>query len=164
MGRHTIRDDLERLLQPVVSAAGLDIEGVEVASAGRRQVIRVYVDQDGGVDLDTVAEVSRMVSAALDRTDLLGDVPYVLEVSSPGVDRPLTRPRHWRRSAGRLVRIGLAGGGELTGRVLAADEAGVVVDDAGTECHLTFAEIAAGRVQVEFNRADAGLADSDEEG
>jgi ribosome maturation factor RimP len=164
MGRHTIRDDLEQLLQPVVSAAGLDIEGVEVAAAGRRQVIRVYVDQDGGVDLDTVAEVSRTVSAALDRTGLLGDAPYVLEVSSPGVDRPLTQPRHWRRSAGRLVRIGLAGGGELTGRVLGADETGVVVDDAGTERHLAFAEIAAGRVQVEFNRPDAGLADSDEEG
>ena len=164
MGRHTIRDDLEQLLQPVVSAAGLDIEGVEVAAAGRRQVIRVYVDQDGGVDLDTVAEVSRTVSAALDRTGLLGDAPYVLEVSSPGVDRPLTQPRHWRRSAGRLVRIGLAGGGELTGRVLGADETGVVVDDAGTGRHLAFAEIAAGRVQVEFNRPDAGLADSDEEG
>jgi len=164
MGRHTIRDDLEQLLQPVVAAAGLDIEGVEVAAAGRRQVIRVYVDQDGGVDLDTVAEVSRTVSAALDRTGLLGDAPYVLEVSSPGVDRPLTQPRHWRRSAGRLVRIGLAGGGELTGRVLGADETGVVVDDAGTERHLAFAEIAAGRVQVEFNRPDAGLADSDEEG
>lgn len=164
MGRHTIRDDLALMLEPVVSAAGLDLEGVEVAGAGRRQVVRVYVDQDGGVDLDTVAEVSQAVSGVLDRSDLLGNGPYVLEVSSPGVDRPLTLLRHWRRAVGRLVRVGLAGGGEVSGRVLAADESGITLEDPGGPRRLAFAEVAAGRVQVEFNRPDPGPTAADEEG
>lgn len=164
MGGHTIRDDLELVLAPVVSTAGLDLEGVELASAGRRRVIRVYVDRDGGVDLDTVAEISQAVSGVLDRSDLLGNTPYVLEVSSPGVDRPLTLPRHWRRSIGRLVRVSLVGGDPRTGRVLAVDESAITLDESGAARRIAFAEIAAGRVQVEFSRPEAGLADADEEG
>jgi ribosome maturation factor RimP len=164
MGGHTIRDDLELMLAPVVSTAGLDLEGVELASAGRRRVIRVYVDRDGGVDLDTVAEISQAVSGALDRSDLLGNTPYVLEVSSPGVERPLTLPRHWRRSIGRLVRVDLAGGDTRTGRVLAADESAITLDESGTVRRIAFAEIAAGWVQVEFSRPEAGPAGADEEG
>jgi ribosome maturation factor RimP len=164
MGGHTIRDDLELMLAPVVSTAGLDLEGLELASAGRRRVIRVYVDRDGGVDLDTVAEISQAVSGALDRSDLLGNTPYVLEVSSPGVERPLTLPRHWRRSIGRLVRVDLAGGDTRTGRVLAADESAITLDESGTVRRIAFAEIAAGRVQVEFSRPEAGPAGADEEG
>jgi len=164
MGGHTIRDDLELVLDPVVSTAGLDLEGVELASAGRRRVIRVYVDRDGGVDLDTVAEISQAVSGALDRSDLLGNTPYVLEVSSPGVDRPLTLPRHWRRSIGRLVQVSLVGGDARTGRVLAADESAITLEVAGTARRIAFAEVAAGRVQVEFSRPAAGPADADEEG
>ena len=131
MGGHTIRDDLELMLAPVVSTAGLDLEGVELASAGRRRVIRVYVDRDGGIDLDTVAEISQAVSSALDRSDLLGNTPYVLEVSSPGVDRPLTLPRHWRRAIGRLVRVSLVGGEARTGRVLTADELAITLGESG---------------------------------
>jgi ribosome maturation factor RimP len=164
MGGHTIRDDLELMLGSVVSTAGLDLEGVELASAGRRRVIRVYVDRDGGVDLDTVADISQAVSGVLDRSDLLGNTPYVLEVSSPGVERPLTLPRHWRRSIGRLVRVSLVGGDARTGRVLAADESAITLDEADTVRRIAFAEIAAGRVQVEFSRPEAGLADADEEG
>jgi len=164
MGGHTIRDDLELMLAPVVSTAGLDLEGVELASAGRRRVIRVYVDRDGGIDLDTVAEISQAVSSALDRSDLLGNTPYVLEVSSPGVDRPLTLPRHWRRAIGRLVRVSLVGGEARTGRVVTADELAITLGESGAVRRIAFAEIAAGRVQVEFSRPEAGLANGDEEG
>ena len=84
----------------------MDLESVRVSVAGRRRLLRVVVDSDHGVSLDDAADVSRDVSAALlDATDVIGDVPYTLEVSSPGVDRPLTEPRHWRRAAGRLVRV-----------------------------------------------------------
>jgi len=100
---------LERLLEPVVRAAGLDLESVRVGSAGRRRLLRLVVDADGGVDLDNIALVSREASARLDDTGAMGEAPYTLEVSSPGVDRPLTQPRHWRRAVGRLVRVPVSG-------------------------------------------------------
>ena len=103
------REHLLDVLAPVVAATGYDLEDVTVTSAGRRSLVRVIVDADGGVDLDAVAEVSRVVSEALDGDADGGAAfagPYVLEVSSPGVDRPLTEPRHWRRAIGRLVQVG----------------------------------------------------------
>src|SRR5499427_6986895 len=136
-GRHGADPaELERLLEPIVRAAGMDLESVRVGSAGRRRLLRVVVDGDGGVSLDDIALVSREVSARLDATGAMGEAPYTLEVSSPGVDRPLTQPRHWRRAVGRLVRLPLAGparpdpgagahapgpGGQVEGRVIAAD-------------------------------------------
>ena len=101
------REHLLELLAPVVADTGYDLEDVTVTSAGRRSLVRVIVDADGGVDLDAVADVSRAVSDALDADAATPDFagPYVLEVSSPGVDRPLTEPRHWRRAVGRLVQV-----------------------------------------------------------
>src|SRR5262250_1987602 len=99
--------DVARLLEPVITAAGMDLESVRVSPAGRRRLLRLVVDADGGVGLDEIAEVSREVSARLDASGAMGDIPYTLEVSSPGVDRPLTEPRHWRRARGRLVSVSL---------------------------------------------------------
>jgi ribosome maturation factor RimP len=146
------------LLDPVVSAAGYDLEDVTVTAAGRRSLIRVTVDADGGIDLDAVAEVSRLVSDALDADAETAGSPralagaYVLEVSSPGVDRPLTEPRHWRRATGRLVRVEVAGRA-VTGRVTAADDAGVTLDVDGTAQEAGWADLGRGKVQIEFNRA-----------
>ncbi|MCU1592255.1 MAG: hypothetical protein JWP11_3511, partial [Frankiales bacterium] len=100
---------LSQLLAPLVETTGADLEDVDVSKAGRRSVVRVVVDRDGGVSMDDVADVSRAVSDALDALDeaepgMLGP-SYVLEVTSPGVDRPLTLPRHWRRNVGRLVTV-----------------------------------------------------------
>jgi ribosome maturation factor RimP len=155
-----LRQRLVELLEPVVAGTGHDLEDVTVNPAGKRSVVRVVVDRDGGVSLDDVADVSRDVSAALDALDeaepgALGSA-YVLEVTSPGVDRPLTAPRHWRRSTGRLVRAALAGGGDVTGRLLEADDSdagGVVLDVDGARRSLRYAELARGTVQVEFSKS-----------
>src|SRR5215831_16327025 len=107
--------DVARLLEPVITAAGLDLEAVRVSPAGRRRLLRLVVDADGGVGLDRIADVSREVSARLDGSGAMGEVPYTLEVSSPGVDRPLTERRHWRRAEGRLVSVPLtAAGGDVS--------------------------------------------------
>lgn len=150
------RQRVREVLAPVVTAAGYDLEDVSVTAAGRRSVVRVVVDRDGGVDLDAVADVSRVVADTLDLDDVMGDSPYTLEVSSPGVDRPLTAPRHWRRSVGRLVRAPLRDGGEVTGRVIAADEAAVTFDVDGDRRTLAYDVLGAGKVQVEFSRAGEG--------
>ena len=156
------RARLVQLLTPAVQETGHDLEDVAVSPAGKRQVVRLVVDRDGGSTLDDVAEVSRAVSAVLDAAerdepDLLAGA-YVLEVSSPGVDRPLTAPRHWRRNLGRLVTATLTDGSAVTGRVLQADEVEVrlgLADQAGSIRTLLLAEVERGAVQVEFaHRAD----------
>lgn len=165
------RAHLVQLLEPVVTGTGHDLEDVAVSPAGRRSVVRLVVDRDGGVDLDDVAEVSRVVSAALDQLDeaepgVLG-ASYVLEVTSPGVDRPLAEPRHWRRNAGRLVTVFLRDGGSIDGRVRSSDadsSGGVLLDVDGTQRAVPYAELTRGTVRVEFSRPDvedAGAGRSD---
>ena len=149
VSRQRVRDAVE----PAVAAAGFDLEDVEVVAAGRRSVVRVVVDHDGGVDLDAVAEVSRIVSDALDASDATGATPYTLEVTSPGVDRPLTEARHWRRAIGRLVAVPVRDAGTVTGRVCAADDGSVTFDVDGAERVLALDALGPGRVQVEFNRS-----------
>lgn len=155
------REQIRRVVEPVVTAAGYDLEELTLSRAGRRQLVRVVVDGDGGVSLDDVAEVSRAVSAALDAAEqVAGELfvgEYALEVGSPGVDRPLTLPRHWRRNVGRLVKVQAnsdAGDRQLTGRVLAADDAGIVLDVAGDHSELPYEQLGPGRVQIEFTRLD----------
>jgi len=109
-------DRLAGLLAGPIEALGLDLEAVDLSKAGKRSVLRVAVDKDGGVDMDDIASATSEVSRVLDDSDVMGKSPYTLEVSSPGVDRPLTLPRHWRRNVSRLVKVTLSEGGEVTGR------------------------------------------------
>lgn len=162
------RARLVSALRPVVEAVGADLEDLSVTPAGRRRVVRVVVDRDGGISLDGVADVSRVLSEALDsldarEPDLLAGA-YVLEVSSPGVDRPLTAARHWRRNVGRLVTATLRDGGTATGRVLRVEgELAVALDGDGTERLLALADVAKGVVQVEFARAGSPPGEHDDE-
>ncbi len=112
------------------------------------------MDRDGGIDLDAVADVSRVVSAALDADPDAIPGTYVLEVTTPGVDRPLTQPRHWRRAQGRLVSVTRRSGGPITGRVSSADDeqAVLVGDDVpGGRLALDYSDVSRAVVQVEFN-------------
>jgi ribosome maturation factor RimP len=135
---------------------GLDLEAVEVTPAGKRRVLRIAVDKDGGVTLDDIAEATRAVSVELDDDDLMGEHAYTLEVTSRGVDRPLTEPRHWRRNHDRLVRVRLCDGSEVTGRIGPSDDAGVLLDVAGAQRRLTYDDVAKALVQIEFNRPSKG--------
>lgn len=150
-------DHLASLIEPVVTASGYDLERVSVGRAGRRGLVRIVVDGDNGVGLDDVAALSKAISAALDEHDgLMGRAPYTLEVTSPGVDRPLTHPRHWRRAVGRLVRVDLADGPAFHGRVVAADEDGVDLNVDGARRRVGYGVIRSARVQVEFNAPSGG--------
>jgi ribosome maturation factor RimP len=161
---------MRAVVEPVLAASGYDLEALSVKRVGRRHLVRVIVDGDDGVNLDTVAELSRDISAALDAAEESGgDLvagEYELEVSSPGVDRPLTLPRHWRRNAGRLVKVTVADR-SVVGRVTAADEAGIELDVEGQPRRLEYAQLGPGRVQIEFTRltelADDELDEIDDE-
>jgi ribosome maturation factor RimP len=148
------RARIETALTDPLAALGLDLEALELTPAGKRRVLRVAVDKDGGVTLDDVADATREVSRVLDDSDVMGELPYLLEVTSRGVDRPLVRPRHWRRNEGRLVKVSLVEGGQLTGRIGPGDEDGVVLTVDGEEHRLAYADVAKALVQVEFNRKD----------
>ncbi|MEV7674867.1 MULTISPECIES: ribosome maturation factor RimP [unclassified Streptomyces] len=156
----TQSDRLRGLVEPLVRAKDLDLEEIEVSRAGRRGLLRIVVDSDEGVELDACAELSRAISEKLDETDAMGEGEYVLEVSSPGADRPLTEHRHYVRATGRLVRLQLAEAGELVARILAVDEDGLDLEVPGvkgrrpTARRIGFADISKARVEIEFNRKD----------
>ncbi|MFI2352338.1 ribosome maturation factor RimP [Streptomyces sp. NPDC019443] len=156
----TQSERLRGLLEPLVSAADLDLEEIEVSRAGRRRVLRIVVDSYEGATLDACAELSRVISEKLDETDAMGEDEYVLEVSSPGADRPLTEHRHYVRAVGRLARLHLHGDGELVARILTVDDEGLDLEVPGvkgrrpTARRVAFAEIAKARVELEFNRKD----------
>lgn len=163
------------LLEPVLTAAGMDLEGVRVTAAGRRRLLRLTVDADGGVSLDDIALVSRDISAALDDSSVMGELPYTLEVSSPGVDRPLTERRHWRRAIGRLVAAPLrtaargagagsrpgGGTGQATveGRVLGASADAITLEIDGESRQFGYGDLGPGKIKIEFAPIDAAADD-----
>jgi ribosome maturation factor RimP len=161
-----VRDRIEAELVDPLSALALDVEAVEITPAGKRRIVRIAVDKDGGVTLDDVADATRAVSEVLDTSDALGDQPYTLEVTSRGVDRPLTLPRHWRRNVDRLVKVTLTDSSVLEGRITTSDDGGVTLDVEGGAREIGYDAVAKALVQVEFNRKGhkkAGHDEADEE-
>ena len=168
---------VETLAAAAVRPCGLLVEEVTVTPAGRRRIVRVSLDRDLAglapqdetsvvppVSLDEIAAASAAVDAALDGSAAVGEQPYVLEVSSPGVGRPLTQPRHFRRNVGRLVELTLADGAVLAGRLTAAGAAELTLAltptgrEPRTVRRVPFAEVANAQVQVEFGRGDPDAA------
>lgn len=151
------------LVGPVAEQHGLEVDRIEIASAGRRSVLRVYLDGDGpdgrGPSLDEIADATRALSVALDESDAIGQAPYTLEVSSRGVSRPLTEAKHYRRNVGRLIALALADG-QVTGRIEASDADGVDLDVDGHTRRVAYTDISKAVVQAEL-RKDAG--DDEEE-
>ena len=143
-------------MNPVLEGFGLELDALEVVPAGKRRVVRIVVDGDGpkgrGPLLDDIASASRAVSDALDGSEAMGAAAYTLEVSSRGVGRPLTEPKHWRRNTTRLVRVDLPGGEQLTGRITAAGQDAVELDVDGTPREVRYTDMTKALVQVELNR------------
>jgi ribosome maturation factor RimP len=153
---------LARLLSPAVAGAGLVVESVHLSTVGRRRLVRVVVDlpddEIGAADLDRVAEGSRLVGQFLDgltgadEAEFLGAGAYALEVTTPGVDRPLTERRHWLRARTRLVRVPLVGGGEAAGRLVDVGDAGIVLESGPDRREIAWADLGKGRIEVEFRK------------
>ena len=143
---------IEPDLAAAIGSAGYDLEAIELTPAGKRRVLRIAVDKDGGITLDDVAEATRLLNDVLDVKDVLGEQPYTLEVTSRGVDRPLTHERHWRRNVGRLVKITLVEGGAVTARIVSAGETAATVLDGKDEREVAYADVAKAIVQIEFSK------------
>ena len=140
-------------IRSALAETGVDVEDVHVQQAGRRELVRVIVDRDGGVDLDRVAEVSRKISELFDSPPLADEFvgTFVLEVTSPGVDRPLTEQKHWRRAAKRNVEVHLKDKSIVVGRIVEVTDTEVILQTSGNEpVGIALTDIARGLVQVEF--------------
>lgn len=146
-------DELVKVLTPVVSAFGIDLDEVTLSKAGNRRVLAISLDRDGGIDLDGVAEVSRAISEFLDESDVMGAAPYVLEVSSRGIDKPLLTATHWRRNTGRLVKV-VGSAIDAVGRIVSSDDTSVVLNVKGQMRTIAFDGISKALIQVEFNRTE----------
>lgn len=163
------QEAVQALVEQVIGQTQLEVDRIEFGSAGRRTQLRIFLDGDGplgqGPSLDEIAGATRALSKALDESPVTGEAPYVLEVSSRGVSRPLTAPRHYRRNAGRLVKLTL-GDVERTGRIGEVDDEGVhLIDEAGASERIAFATITKAVVQVELTKLpdedDADIEDAD---
>jgi ribosome maturation factor RimP len=143
---------VESVVRDAVAGAGFEFESLEETRVGQRRLIRVIIDSDAGVGLDDITTVSRAVSRALDQRDELICGPFTLEVTSPGVDRPLTQPWHWRRNRLRLVRVTLMAGEELVGRIGDCDDEGVTLLASGVFRRVRYAELRRAVVEVEFRQ------------
>jgi len=148
--------DVEALVEPVVESAGLEVWDVSFRGEGGRRILRVAVDREGGVDLDTIAEVSERLSRRLDLEDF-GPKGYALEVSSPGLERALRTPRHFERSVGEQVRVGTAtpveGRNVLEGALVSADAEAIVIASEGGELRVPYADITSARTVLGWGRA-----------
>ena len=132
-----------------LDSVDVDVDAVELLGSGSRRVLRVVIDRDGGVPVDLISQVSRELSRELDRSDVMGESGYTLEVTSRGLSRPLTEPRHWRRNIGHLVVATLADGERRRGRLVSADDDGATLDD-GTRW--AYADVTTAVVEPELRK------------
>ena len=152
MGSSTTDGPLQELLAPVVAALGLELDSVTRARSDAMPLLRVVVEAPigaDGIDSDTLADVSRAVSKALDAFDPI-DGEYLLEVSTPGAERELTKVGHWMRQIGRLVRIKLRAGGYVSGRVIDAGETSATIDVDGEATTIDYQDMRKARSRVDF--------------
>lgn len=153
-------ETIQEAITPVIRGAGFFLEEVRVSSAGKHRVVTCIVDGAKNLNLDEVTLVSKEIAAVLDEAAYMGQTPFTLEVTSPGVDRPLSEPRHWRKNVTRLVRAVLVDGGVVQGRITASDEKCVTLTieaKVAKEITISFAQIKRAVVEIEFNRKGGDL-------
>ena len=148
--------DVETLVRPVVEAAGLELWDLTYRKEGGRMVLRVVVDREGGLDLGTISETSERLSRRLDLEDF-GNRRYSLEVSSPGLERPLKEPRHFRRSVGERVKVKTVepvdGRKVFEGALVSADAEAIVITSDGGELRVPYENVASARTVFDWGAA-----------
>ena len=142
------KEEISAAITPALSDLGFYLEDITITSAGRRSMLTVIVDGDTHLSLDQVTVATKAIGEIVENIQSLGQAPFTLEVTSPGLDRPLTKPRHWRKNIDRLVKIVLLDGKEIKGRIKAASEHSATVD----ESEIKFSDIKRASLEVEFKQ------------
>jgi ribosome maturation factor RimP len=153
-----LKDQIAQLVTPSVEEAGYFLEDVHVVTPGNQRIVTCIVDGETALNLDQVTSASKIISGLLDEAAFMGETPFTLEVTSPGVDRPLTQPRHFAKNVDRLLKIIKLDGSEVTGRILSNTDKDVTltvtVKKETLEQTVSLADIKRAVVEIEFNRKD----------
>jgi len=153
-----LKDQISELITPALHQAGYFLEDVNIVSPGQHRIVTVIVDGESGLNLDQVTVASKLVSELLDEAPFMGETPFTLEVTSPGIDRPLTLPRHFAKNVDRLLKVTKYDGIVVTGRIRSNTEIDVTLEVAEKkevkEVTVALADIKRATVEIEFNRKD----------
>lgn len=153
-----LTDQIAELITPAVTAQGFFLEDVQLVSPGKHRIVTCIVDGEVALNLDQVTSVSRAISELLDESPIMGETPFTLEVTSPGIDRPLTKPRHFAKNNDRLLKITKLDGDVVTGRILSNTDSDVTLKvetkKESSEVVVALSEIKRAVVEIEFNRKD----------
>lgn len=153
-----LKDQIAELITPALQEAGYYLEDINVVSPGNHRIVTVIVDGDAALNLDQVTVASKLVSELVDEAPFMGETPFTLEVTSPGIDRPLTLPRHFAKNVTRLLKVTQNDGVVVTGRITSNSELdvtlSVVEKKEVKEVVIPLADIKRAAVEIEFNRKD----------
>ena len=141
-----LNEDISAAIRPIIEATGNYLEELTITSAGKVKILTVIVDSDSHLNLDQITAVTKEISEVIEALEELGDSAFTLEVTSPGIDRPLTKPRHWRKNFDRLVKITMTSGQDIQGRIGEATETTVLVGD----LKVSFEDIKRAVLEIEF--------------
>ncbi len=141
-----LNEDISAAIRPIIEASGNYLEELTITSAGKVKILTVIVDSDSHLNLDQITAVTKEISEVIETLEELGDSAFTLEVTSPGIDRPLTKPRHWRKNFNRLVEITMTSGQDIQGRIGEATESAVLVGDQ----KISFEDIKRAVLEIEF--------------
>jgi ribosome maturation factor RimP len=140
------KEDISAAITPALEALGFHLEDVTIISAGRRSMLTVIVDGDTHLSLDQVTSATKAIGEIVESVQSLGETPFTLEVTSPGLDRPLTKVRHWQKNINRLVKVVLLDGSEIKGRIIDVNEVSATVD----EKNINYSDIKRATLEIEF--------------
>ncbi len=153
-----LRDQISELISPALQQAGYFLEDINVVSPGNHRIVTVIVDGESALNLDQVTVASKLVSELVDEASFMGETPFTLEVTSPGIDRPLTLPRHFAKNVTRLLKITKSDGVVITGRITSNTDSDVTLTVTEKkevkEVTVALADIKRAVVEIEFNRKD----------
>jgi ribosome maturation factor RimP len=153
-----LKDQIAELITPALQEAGYYLEDINVVSPGNHRIVTVIVDGDAALNLDQVTVASKLVSELVDEAPFMGETPFTLEVTSPGIDRPLTLPRHFAKNVTRLLKITQNDGVVVTGRITSNTDLDVTLSviekKASKDLTILLADIKRAVVEIEFNRKD----------
>ncbi|KGA03759.1 hypothetical protein GM49_0570 [freshwater metagenome] len=141
-----LNEDISAAIRPIIEASGNYLEELTITSAGKVKILTVIVDSDSHLNLDQITAVTKEISEVIEALEEVGDSAFTLEVTSPGIDRPLTKPRHWRKNFDRLVKITMTSGQDIQGRIGEATETAVLVGDQ----KVSFEDIKRAVLEIEF--------------
>ena len=141
-----LNEDISAAIRPIIEATGNYLEELTITSAGKVKILTVIVDSDSHLNLDQITAVTKEISEVIEALEELGDSAFTLEVTSPGIDRPLTKPRHWRKNLDRLVKITMTSGQDIQGRIGEATETTVLVGDQ----KVSFEDMKRAVLEIEF--------------